>query len=114
MAQLLANCHHCIASNLKCGKIQCHLWSGNMIFYCQTNVLLVAVHHSARMTSSGEPHSSQGLDFTKKIPEDALKSILAHGSCLTKSYVRDLARACRLGGSSALRNGLTSQGRATE
>lgn len=87
MDELLAICHHCIASNLKCGKIKCLLWSGNMIFYCQISVLWVAVHHSAMMTSSGEPDSSQGLDFTKKIPEDALKRILAHGGCLTKSNV---------------------------
>ena len=83
MDQLLANCHHCIASNLTCGKIKRLLWSGNIIFYCQINVLPVAVHHSATMTSSGEPDSSQGPDFTKKIPEGILKSILGHGGCLT-------------------------------
>lgn len=75
MDQLLANCHHCIASNWKCDKIKCLLWSGNAIFYCQINVLPVAVHHSAMMTSSGEPDSSQGPDLTKKIPEVILKSI---------------------------------------
>jgi len=82
MDQLLLNYHHCIASNLKCGKAKRCLWSGNIIFYRQINALLVAVHHSAMMTSSGELDSSQGVDFTKKIPEDILRSILACGGCL--------------------------------
>lgn len=65
------------------------------------------------MTSSGEPDSSQGLDFTKKIP-DVLKSILAHGGCLTKSSVWNPAHARSLADSPAPRNDLTSQGQATE
>lgn len=51
-------------------------------FYCQINVLLAVVLHSARMTSSGKRDSSQGLDATEKIPEDIFKSIPAYGGCL--------------------------------
>lgn len=51
-------------------------------FYCQINVLLTVVLHSARMTSSGKRDSSQGLDATEKIPEDIFESIPAYGGCL--------------------------------
>lgn len=83
--ELLANCHHRTARNLECGKIKFRLWSGNVIFYCQTSVLPVPVHHRATMTSSGELDPSQGQGFMQKIPEGTLKNILAHGGCITKA-----------------------------